>query len=268
MDRSEVLPFSGGAAAVFSTACPSRNGSSPNQDAAGAFLAGDGRGVLVIADGAGGMPVGDRASAIAIRSLAKSLQVYTSNDAVDGNGNGTGGLREVILDGIEKANQDIQKLGVGAATTLAGVEVDGKTVRPYHVGDSMILVVGQRKKVKHLTMAHSPVGYAVQAGVLTPEDALHHEDLSVVSNLVGATDMRIEIGPAIELAAKDTVVVGSDGLFDNLHLEEIVEHVRTGPIDKAAEALRQACRQRMDDPKEGLPSKPDDLTFVIYRPTA
>ncbi|MHC4422347.1 MAG: PP2C family protein-serine/threonine phosphatase, partial [Planctomycetota bacterium] len=64
---------------------------------------------------------------------------------------------------------------------------------------------------------------------------------------------------------RDTLVLGSDGLFDNLHLEEITEYVRKGPLARAAESLAAACRRRMCEPRADHPSKPDDLTFLLYR---
>ena len=138
-------------------------------------------------------------------------------------------------------------------------------MRPYHVGDSGILACGGRGKVKLQTTAHSPVGYGIEAGLLDETDAMHHEDRHVVSNVVGAEDLRIEIGSEKKLAARDTLVLASDGLFDNLHLNEIVEMARKGPVDSACAALQRTARQRMLEPVEGTPSKADDLTIVVCR---
>ena len=48
------------------------------------------------------------------------------------------------------------------------------------------------------------------------------------SNLVGDEENGIEIGPHLRLAPYDTVILGSDGLFDNLPIAEIVERARSG----------------------------------------
>jgi len=172
------------------------------------------------------------------------------------------------MNGIERANEAVLELGVGAGTTLAAVEVQDGTVRPYHVGDSTILLVGQRGKLKLQTIAHSPVGFAVEAGVLDESEAMHHEDRHFVSNMLGVADMRIEVGSARRLARRDTLLVASDGLSDNLHKDEIVERIRTGPLAVVAERLVRDARRRMEAPIEGEPSKPDDLTFVAFRPEA
>ena len=165
----------------------------------------------------------------------------------------------------EKANQAVLDLGVGAATTLAVVEIQASQIRPYHVGDSEILVVGQRGKVKLHIVPHSPVGYAVESGMLDKDAAMYHADRHLVSNLIGTNDMHIQVGAPLELSRYDTVLLASDGLADNLHLEEIVALVRKGPLEKAAESLSRKAIDRMCNASEGKPSKPDDLTFILYR---
>ena len=156
-------------------------------------------------------------------------------------------LRPAILNAIEQANELILELGTGAATTIAVVEIIDHTVRPYHVGDSGILITGQRGRVKLETMAHSPVGYAVGAGLMTPEEALYHEDRHLVENVLGSGGMRIEIGPPIELARRDTLLLASDGLFDNMRVGEIIAQIKAGPLPRQASALiaeaRRACRR-------------------------
>jgi PPM family protein phosphatase len=96
-----------------------------------------------------------------------------------------------------------------------------------------------------------------------------HADRSVISNMVGSDDMRVDIGPPVALALRDTLVVASDGLSDNMYAAEIVEAVRAGPLTPAAERLVTLCEQRMAQPAGGehvgAPGHPDDLTFVLLR---
>lgn len=212
--------------------------------------------MLVIADGLGGFPEGDTASRLAVNTLSKVITKAAEQGTP---------LRDAILDGFERANHVIMERASGAATTLAVVELQDNTMRPYHVGDSMILVTGQRGKDKFQSVAHSPVGYAVESGMLDADEAVHHEERHIVSNVVGATDMRIEIGASIKLAARDTLILASDGLFDNLYVDEIFEGVRKGRLDKVAATLAIACRKRMQQPTQDHPSHPDDLSFIVYR---
>jgi serine/threonine protein phosphatase PrpC len=94
---------------------------------------------------------------------------------------------------------------------------------------------------------------------------MHHEDRHLVSNVIGSPEMTIEIGPSLRLAPRDTVLLASDGLFDNLYIHEVVERIRKGPLDQAVERLATDSRRRMLEPEPGSPSKPDDLTIVALR---
>jgi serine/threonine protein phosphatase PrpC len=156
----ELLSVAGGVVAVYSARCPGKE--TPNEDAV-AVLPVDGKSaVLVVADGLGGTTAGERASALALKQLRRSIS-SSGNDGM---------LRTTILNGIEQANRAVSDLGVGAGTRLAIVEISGGMIRSYHVGDSMILAVGQRGKVKLQTVSHSPVGYAVEAGMLNETEAI------------------------------------------------------------------------------------------------
>jgi PPM family protein phosphatase len=252
--------FLGGSVAVFTTRSPNKE--TANEDVAALWPIGRTSGVLAVADGLGGHVGGERASRLATEAIQKSLQ-----EAIPATEDGEPvELRAAILNGIEAANQSVRDLGTGAATTMALVEIQDRTIRPYHVGDSAILVTGQRGKLKLQTIPHSPIGYAVEAGLMNEEDAIHHESRHVISNVIGSDQMRIEIGSPIEMAPRDTLLLASDGLFDNLLPDEIVEAVRSGPLDQAVGELVETARQRMASQNGGAPCKPDDLTVIAYRP--
>lgn len=246
--------LAGGRTALYSDRAPEKE--SGNEDAVAAIGIDARCGVLAVADGMGGRPGGGNASRIALESLAAALDGVTPEE---------GSLRPAILDGVEQANRRILELGIGAGTTLAVAEIFEDKLRPYHVGDSGILVVGQRGKIKLRSMMHSPVGYAVAAGMLDEDEALHHDERHLVSNIVGSPDMRIEIGSTQRLAARDTVLLATDGVLDNLGLDEIVDRIRSGPLRRGAERLAEDCGRRMREPVEGEPSKPDDCTFALFR---
>ena len=77
--------------------------------------------------------------------------------------------------------------------------------------------------------------------------------------------MWLEKQEGIELAARDTVLLGTDGLWDNLFLSEIVELIRAGELLDSAEKLARTVIERMESPVTGQPSKPDDVSFILYR---
>jgi serine/threonine protein phosphatase PrpC len=248
------LPIGRGTAAAFSAGCPGREDA--NEDAALLVPLDEGSAVLAVADGLGGTKQGDHAASLAVRSLLLALEPVERERST---------LRTAILNGIERASQAVARLGTGAATTLTVAEIQEDVVRSYHVGDSMLLVVSQRGRIKFQSVAHSPVGFALESGLLGEREALHHEDRHLVSNVLGARDMRIELGPTLHLAPRDTLLLASDGLSDNLRLREIAERTRSGPIADCAQRLVADARRRMNSPAAGEPSKPDDLTLVLFR---
>ncbi len=253
-DRGVIHDCAAGQVAIYSARAPYKT-DAPNEDAAAAFCFPNGSGLLVVADGMGGMPQGHQASGLLIDAIR--------NELANRGAGGDMGLRERLIDAIDRANARINALGAG--TTVAAVEIGADAIRACHVGDSMILVTGNRGRIKLQTVSHSPVGYAVEAGILDEDEAMHHDERNLVSNYVGLPKMRIELGHALRLDPYDTVLLASDGLFDNLYIEEITDHIRSGPLDRAMRALAQACRARMAQPTVGAPSKPDDLTFILYR---
>lgn len=157
-------------ATVFSRRSPDKD--TPNEDSA-AVLSFDEN--SAVADGLGGNAAGELASKTTIETIAALDEARESGRM----------LRSAIVNGIERANTLAQAIGSGAATTLAVVELDAGVARPYHVGDSAVLIVGGRGKIKLQTVAHSPVGYAIEAGVLNESEALHHDQRHIVSNVVG-----------------------------------------------------------------------------------
>ncbi len=147
------------------------------------------------------------------------------------------------------------------------MEINDSVVSAYHAGDAQAMITGQRGRLKHVTAAHSPVHALHESGQIDEHAALTHEDRHLVSNLVGDPEMHIEVGAGIRMARRDTLVLASDGLFDNFTIEEISDRIRIGAIDRVGEGLMRQTRERMVEPEPGRPSKADDLSFVLYRPS-
>ncbi len=248
------MEVAGGQAIAYTCRDPYKE--TENEDTVAILPYGLGAAVLVVADGAGGLPAGKRASMTAVNTLAESLQVAMDKTML---------LRTAILNGIEAANDAVLGLANGSATTMTVMTLEGRLARSYQIGDSEAIVIGQRGLIKLQTTAHSPTGFAVEAGFLDQREALHHEDRHLVSNFIGTTDMGIEVGAAVDLDLKDTILLASDGLMDNVHVDEIIEFVRKGPLSDAMRGVVGLANQRMQKIQDGQPSKPDDLSLILFR---
>ncbi|MCA8998822.1 MAG: serine/threonine-protein phosphatase [Planctomycetaceae bacterium] len=270
----EFAEFCRGEIASFSMKSPRKE--TANEDAYASIFVTEERGMLLVADGLGGHRGGRKASNLLKTSLTKvvprllprpsnSILISKVIDVPVPGDRGEPDSRSVLLDQIEKVNKRLIRSRMGAGTTLALVEIKGKRVRTFHAGDSEILIMSQRGNLKYSTVSHSPIGYAFESGMMTEEEAILHPDRHLVSNVVGSDLMSIEMGPWITLSARDTVLLATDGLFDNLLQSEIVEILRIGRLHESVAELAEIAIQRMLSPMEDFPSKPDDLTILAYR---
>ncbi len=223
-----------------------------NEDAVGIFKTKEGI-VLAVADGAGGHPKGEEAASLVMSNIEKSLKTDGVTEA---------GHRYRIIDAIEKTNKELIATGVGARTTITICEIYDNKARGYQVGDSTLVICGQRGKLKYRSLAHSPVGYGVEAGLIDEKEALAHPDLHYISNLVGESDMKIEMGPEVELNPNDTIFLASDGIFDNFPPDEIIDLVRKGTIDGISTSLMDMINERI---YQEAGSKKDDISFILFK---
>lgn len=230
--------------------------SSDNEDSGLVMPYGEDGMVLAVADGAGGLPAGRKASNTLLQAFIELLPVAAADSTP---------MRVAIISAIEEGNRRIQEFSNGSATTLTVAGIERGLLRHYQVGDSVAYLLGQRGKVKTQTVQHSPVGFAVEAGFLDEQEAMTHEDRHYVSNFVGIPSMRIDVSSEVNIAARDTILVASDGLSDNLHATEIIDIARAGRLRTCLEELGEASLSRMTMPEPDAPSKPDDITILLAR---
>jgi serine/threonine protein phosphatase PrpC len=240
--------------AVAVAACFDKPGA--GEDAAALIPVSKDRIALAIADGVGGLPAARRAAATAVKRLRDSLRRIDKDHERP---------RTAILDGMEAANDELCELGAGSATTLVVADVQGDMVRTFHVGDSAAWLIGQRGVIKFQTTPHSPVGFAVEAGLIDADEALDHDELHIITNVIGSAEMIIEMSTPTPIAKRDTLLLASDGLFDNLLPDEIIDLVRAGPLDTCMESLWALVAERMQGNDDDQPSKPDDFSAILFR---
>ncbi len=264
----EDLPLDGGGSAcILSRRSPAKDAT--NEDAAAVLVHGEAT-ALIVADGLGGRPNGAEAAHTAVRTLCDRLRAagFGSPEAADPESSDLVDPGALVLEALAAANREVIARDPEAATTLAVVAISAGVARAYHVGDVGVLIVGGRGRVRLQTVPHSPVGYALGAGLIDERAAMAHDARHFVSNVVGDPQMHIEASAPIALRARDRILIASDGLFDNMYTSEIVARLRVGPVGDAVRDLGEACLARMTEPEPGAPSKPDDLTVLGYHGAA
>lgn len=234
----------------FTKKSPFKN--SCNEDALAVFHL-DGGVVMAVADGAGGHPKGEEAAALVLKNIKKCLKSDTiSKD----------NIRRYIVDAIEITHKELMNNGIGARTTVTICEVFDNRARCYQVGDSGVVICGQKGKLKYRATQHSPVGYGIEAGLIDDKEALQHPDLHFISNLVGESGMKIEIGPEVELNPNDSIFLASDGIFDNFPPDEIIELVRKGDLQQISSELMTLITHKIYANEN---AKKDDISFILFK---
>lgn len=224
-----------------------------NEDAVAAFSIDKQAGLVAVADGAGGLPAGAAASLQSIEVINRATKSSKIKAAKS--------IRETVIESIFSANKKVLSKKNGSGSTLASVLLDKNKVQAIYVGDSIIIIAGQKGRIKYINFPHSPIGYLYRAGIGVNDPKQLAQFSHIVSNLLGTQEMFIEIGPTVPLNKNDTVLVCSDGLSDIMITKDIVELIRSGTLEQAATNL-------LDKIKHLIQSKyieHDDITFCLAR---
>ncbi len=199
-----------------------------------------------ISDGAGGHPLGAKASNTAIDSLANNFIKNKDHN---------------FLKYIEKSNKDVRALKAGAKTTLAIVYIKKDSLTCHNVGDSEIIYWNSQGKEIYRNIPQSEVGHLIQGGVISQDDSLDHDNRYIVNHLIGDKSLRIESTTKMKLKIGHTILLGSDGLFDNLSHEQLAQIIFKDNIEQAFNELTKICTEQ--DPESW--KKSDDITFCLLR---
>lgn len=200
-----------------------------------------------VSDGAGGHPNGKEASYLVGENIFQYVRTKKADDVQ-------------LIRLIEEANNNVREKYPKAYTTLAFAALFDNELRSYSVGDSEIQYFNSSGATLYNNIPQSPVGYAVEAGYLSQEEALDHKDRNIVNNLLGDEHLRIEVASKVLLKKGYSVLVGSDGIFDNISHEELAEIIGRGSFDEGFKKLCYFCEEKGENWR-----KDDDISFVFLR---
>lgn len=211
------------------------------------FYGGDDFCLFGVCDGAGGHPNAAEASYLVGETILQYVRTHKPEDFQ-------------LVELIESANDNVLKEYKGAYTTLSLCFIHKGLIRSYSVGDSEIQYVNQMSEVLYNNIPHSPVGHAVEAGLLDQEESLDHTERNVVNNLIGDEVLRIEACSKFKIKKSHTVIVGSDGVFDNLSHDQLSTILGAKNFTNKYKELRDYCLTRDETWR-----KDDDVSFLIVQ---
>jgi len=176
---------------------------SNNQDSAYA-----GPHLLMVADGMGGHAGGDVASSVAVATFAPlDDESHGPDDALD--------ELEVALDDAReeiRARSEVEPELAGMGTTVTAILRAGNKLAMVHLGDSRGYLL-RDGALTQVTIDHTFVQHLVDIGRITPEEAEHHPQRSVVMRVLGDFDTDLTPDLSVrEARVGDRWLLCSDGL--------------------------------------------------------
>lgn len=195
-----------------------------NEDQAIALTNASGNVLLMVCDGMGGQNKGDLASSLAVNTVVNSFinkkgfintffaKIWVSNI-----------ISEANKSIYEQAQSNPVYKGMGTTMTLLLIIKDVAILG--HVGDSRCYFLKNNRELVQMSEDQTYAAYLLRTGQITPEEALTHPKRHVLMNALG-------IYPSANVELKsfpytnEKVLLCSDGLFNNVPIEDIASIVR------------------------------------------
>lgn len=204
--------------------------------------------LFVVADGMGGHEAGDRASQIAVNQLGSApfgARIH----------------RNHILDRVRAGHAEIRLAAGGPerfmGTTISGIAILGDPVAEvlvFNVGDSRVYRLRSGHLVQ-LTRDHSVVQELVDAGALAADQADTHPERHIITRSLGSeAPLQIDWWTE-EPQVGDRYLIASDGLTNELPIDELTEIVGSGLAPQAT--VDELIRRTL------IGTAPDNLSAVV-----
>lgn len=221
--------------------------------------------LFVVADGMGGHNAGEVASKLGSSAFASeclrqlmglsgryaNADIRFVNEVI---------VKEILEQAIKTADdavsQKAREQGLqGMGTTLVAALLVGQYLYVINVGDSRCYLINNRETLQ-LTTDHSLVQQMVDAGMITPEEALTHARRNEISRAIGS-----DAGSDFyfcRLYEGDAILLCSDGLSNMVSDQQITEVVLSArPPDQACDELVNLANQA---------GGADNITVLVARP--
>jgi len=208
----------------------------------------------ILSDGIGGHRAGEVASEVVVESISHSVAASDGSQPVET-------LRAAIIQASQEilsiTEIDPEKKGMGATCACVWVVADRLYIA--YVGDTRIYLL-RNGKIRQLSADHTWVQEAIQAGLLTPEEARDHPNAHVIRRYLGSrqvvepdirlrlmegeNDIQAEANQGLRLSPGDQVILCSDGLTDLVEEQEILSALDHLEQEQALEQLIALANER------------------------
>lgn len=223
----------------------------------------------IVADGVGGQTAGEVASRLALDTMKSYFDAIARIENINSH------LEEAILAAnktVYKASRDNPDYR-GMSTTMAVTAIIDNHLFTAHVGDSRIYLY-RDGRLRQISTDHTWAQEAIEAGLLTPEQAKKHPNRNVIRRHLGGSeevevDHRLVLEPGqspvaarsnqgMILREGDTLLICSDGLTDMITDQAVLESLHNHYFD-----LETAASELIDKANEA--GGKDNITVVIVQ---
>lgn len=198
---------------------------------------------IILCDGMGGHGHGEVASqtvADTVFEYLKSLrkEEYDSQDLQD--------AVNVAQSTLTAVNTFDDKKSMG--TTLIVAVINKMNILVGHIGDSRCYLFDENGLKKFRTKDHSKVAEAIDAEILTEEEAFvnSHKNLLTRCVMAGKTNVQIEVDN-LQIENNDRMLLCSDGINDAMRDKEIEESMINRNVTNALDIIDSICSEKSGD---------------------
>ncbi len=183
--------------------------------------------VFMVADGVGGENAGEIASNETVQFVAdyiKKIPLANCNNKEE--------IAQYFYDCLVEANSYIYKKSIenlenqGMATTLVIAYIKNEMLYVINVGDSRAYLI-RNNNIVQITEDHTYINKLLKNGAIKWEDDIVKEKKHIITKAIGTYDFDIPDIFEIKIQEKDTLLLCTDGLHDDVTDEELVEKVVT-----------------------------------------
>lgn len=188
-------------------------------------------GLWAVADGMGGHDAGNIASAMVVKALSEVKKPASLSDFVT-----------AVEDRVQEVNQQLREYseimldGGVVGSTLVCLLLYKEVGICMWTGDSRLYRY-RSQELTQLSRDHSEVAELLRVGAITEEEAINHPDANVITRAVGTGDRLYVDIDVFDAQVGDVFLLCSDGLYNSMTSEAIVESLQLGPPEQTAADL-------------------------------
>ena len=218
-------------------------GHRPNQEDYIITPTGTNERIFVLCDGVGGHGHGEVASKTIAESVYSYLKELNAEEYTPENLQDAVDYASDIL--ADKNTFDDEK---SMGTTIVVVVINRMSILIGHIGDSRCYQFDKDCGIKFRTKDHSKVQEAIDAEILTEDEAWNHPRKNIITRCVmaGKGHTKLDV-TTIEVEDGDMLLICSDGLTDALKDKQIQAVFVERTLDEVSEVLKTECEIKSRD---------------------